>query len=139
MRLVIPVFVLAMLTIGTIAGWRAESHPTSTRMYILRVSLICCSLNVLLAVVFFSCEASLFGLHRSAAQLAGHDFQTLRLMIRLSSLGVITSILTAAAAVLGFPGIARRWCMGLGIGMGLIWLMVNLGYAEMLAVRTQNL
>ena len=120
-------------------GWHSERHPASVRMHILRVSLFGLSLNTLLAFVFFGCELSLFGLYRTSAQLTGHDFQVLKFMIRLSSIGVITSILTTAGAVAGTPGLSRRWCLWLGIGMGLIWIMVNLGYAEMLAVRTNTL
>ena len=138
MRLLIPVITLGTLTVGTIVGWRSERHPTSLRMYLLRFSLVCCSLSALLAFVFFSCEFCLFGLHRTSAQLAGGDFQLLKLMIRLSSVGFITSILTAIGGIAAPREVAGRWCLGLGVSMALIWLVMNLGYAELLMVRTQH-
>jgi hypothetical protein len=55
-------------------------------------------------------------------------------MLQLSFDGFVASILTALCAIAGKPGKARRWCLGIGIVMTLIWFGENFGYGDVWVV-----
>jgi hypothetical protein len=140
MRILIPITVVSIVTIATGLAWRSSMMSSAGgRSRIMRVVLALCVLNVLLAGAFFWIEASIFGLHKSAMQLNERDFGLLMVMIHLASAGVFISLLITIGAIAARKGTARRWCVGVGVGMALIWLVFNLGYTEMLSVRTHNL
>jgi len=135
MRIIEPVAVLAILTIGTYQSWRSRAQLTvGARASIMRIGVGLCTMSTLLAYFYYWCAASIYGLHRATFQFDQPDHASIVILQTLSFAGALMSFLTALCAIVGKPGAARRWCVGIGPVMTLLWLCEGLGLADILAV-----